>query len=232
MHIITPTGIESVAWEGELTPPSTAKAVGSDERPVVTIGEPEIWPVAAALENEVGRKWTPPLGDAGYWLVRLACTLRNPPGLPRITEATQTLYLRPKNAHTDEQSTYAFSLFPDRLGVEDKAEFNASLGPELKFAGGAGFSVGQLGAKIEYRKVFPVIQSYAAGEPTPYWIFKPHRAHPLDGSQFVYAVVVARAGAGGIRANVELVVSVELPGGLAKFGLSDEAKANTRFVIS
>ena len=139
MHIITPVQIESVAWEGELVPPPTSKAVGSAERPVVTIGRPEIWPAAEALESEVGRKWNPPLGDAGYWLVRLACTLRNPAGLPRITEATQTLYLRPRNVNVDEQSTYAFSLFPDRLGAEDKAEFSASLGPELKFASGTGF---------------------------------------------------------------------------------------------
>ena len=126
MHIITPAQIESVAWEGELISPATARAVRPAERPVVTIGRPEIWPAAEALENEVGRKWTPPLGDAGYWLVRLACTLRNPPGLPRITEATQTLYLRPKIPHADKESTYAFSLFPDRLGAEDKAEFSAS----------------------------------------------------------------------------------------------------------
>lgn len=232
MHIITPAQIESVAWEGELTSPPTTRTVRSAARPVVTIGRPEIWPVAEALENEVGRKWSPPLGDAGYWLVRLACTLRNPPGLPRITEATQTLYLRPKTASAAPDSAYAFSLFPDRLGAEDKAEFNASLGPELKFASGAGFSVGQLGAKIEYRKVFPVIQSYGAGEATPYWIFQPHRTRPLDGSQFVYAVLVAQAGAGGIRASVELVVSVDFPFGLAKFGLSDEAKAHTHFVIS
>ena len=232
MHIITPARIEAVAWEGELIPPPTAKAVRPADRPVVTIGRPEIWPVADALENEVGRKWSPPLGGAGYWLVRLACTLRNPPGLPRMTEAIQTLYLRPKNSQAGNESTYAFSLFPDRLGVEDNVEFSASLGPELKFASGAGLSVGELGAKIAYRKVFPVIQSYAAGEPTPYWIFQPHRSHPLDGSQFVYAVVVAQAGAGGIRANVELVVSVDFPFGLAKFGLSDEARANTRFVIA
>jgi hypothetical protein len=232
MQIITPTQIESVAWEGELVPPATTKAVGPADRPVVTIGRPEIWPVAEALENEVGRPWSPPQGDAGYWLVRLACTLRHPPGLPRLTEATQTLDLRPKNFQAAKDSAYAFSLFPDRLGAEDKAEFNASLGPELKFASGAGFSLGQLGAKIEYRKVFPVIQSYGAGESTPYWRFQPHRTHPLDGSQFVYAVVVAQAGAGGIRAFVELVVTVDFPFGLAKFGLSDEARANTHFVIS
>jgi len=138
------------------------------------------------------------------WTRALACTLRNPPGLPRITEVAQTLYLCPKDSRAGEASSYAFSLFPERLEAEDKAELNVSLGPELTFASGAGFSVGQLGATIEYRKVFPVIQSYGVWEPASYWIFRPHRTCPLDGRQFVYAVVVAMAGAGGIRASVEL----------------------------
>jgi len=70
MHITTPDQIESVAWEGELVPPSITRTVRPAERPVATIGRPEIWPVAEALENEAGRKWSLPLGDACYWLVR------------------------------------------------------------------------------------------------------------------------------------------------------------------
>ena len=82
------------------------------KRPVVTMGQPEVWPAAQALESEVGKKWTPPLGGAEFWLVRLACTLREPGGRPAISEATQTLYLRPRNPAADDQATYAHSLFP------------------------------------------------------------------------------------------------------------------------
>src|SRR5205823_452285 len=162
MEITTPTEITSVAWEGELIEPATARNVQPKQRPIVTIGQPEIWPAEQALENEVGRKWVPPMGGASYWLVRLACTLRKPDGLKNITEAQQTLSLKPKNRSVDDRATYAYSLFPDRLGAEDKVEFDVSLGPELKF-GGAEVKVGELGAKIAYRKVFPVIQSYRAG---------------------------------------------------------------------
>jgi hypothetical protein len=159
MNITTPTDITSVAWEGELEAPVTTRAAAAASRPVVTIGQPEIWTVAEALENEVGKKWVPPLSNANYWLLRLACTLREPRGLQRITEAQQMVYLYPQNHRAPGSATYAYSLFPDRLSVEDTAEFSVSLGPELTFASGAGFKLGELGAKIDYRKVFPVIQS-------------------------------------------------------------------------
>lgn len=228
MRIVTPTEITSVAWEGELVGPPM---MGVSERaPVVTLGQHEIWTAAQAMETEVGKKWTPPLGGADFWLVRLACTIREPGGGGAITEATQTLYLRPKNSAADEKDTYAHSLFPERLGVDENTEINIGLLPDLKFAG-VEIKVGKLDAKITYRKVFPVIQSYDVGTPTPCWVFRPHLAHPLQGSQFVYAVVAAKTGAGGVRASVELAVTAETRFGPVRFGLPEEAKAHTSFTI-
>lgn len=119
MHIITPTEIKSVAWQGELVAPETMRAIHPPGRSIVTIGQPEIWPVAEALENQVGQKWVPPMGDSSYWLLRLACTLHEPPGRQDITEAQQMLYLRHKNEPAASSATYAYSLFPDRLSVEE-----------------------------------------------------------------------------------------------------------------
>jgi hypothetical protein len=232
MRILTPAAIESVAWEGELILPEIFMSSEPPPPPAVTLGKPEIWPAAEALEPEVGKKWTPPLGDASYWLVRLACTLRDPAGRPNLTEATQTLYLRPKNATAGERAAYAYSLFPDRLSVEDKAEFSASLGPELKFVSGFEIKPGEIGATVEYRKVFPVIQSYGAGESTPYWVFKSHAAHPLDGNQFVYAVIAATSGAGGVRASVELTATIQTELGPVRLGLPEKAHANLGFGLA
>ncbi|HUU30419.1 MAG TPA: hypothetical protein VM123_21660 [archaeon] len=232
MHIITPAEIKSIAWEGELVSPSTTYtySLKAPERPVATLGQPEIWTVSEALENEVGRKWTPPIRDADFWLLRLACTLRKPRGLAAITEACHTLYLRPQNSSADSSTTYAFSLYPDRLSAEDQAEFDISLDPELKFAGFEA-KLGHVGAKITYRKVFPVIQGYGAGESSPNWLFKPHAAYPLDGSQFVYAVVAAGTGSGGIRAYVDLRVELQKELLTVRFGLPEEANANIKFTI-
>jgi len=119
MLITTPAEIHSVAWEGELVPPENALTPKSPGCPVVTSGQLEIWPAAAGLENELGKKWSRPLGDAGYWLVRLACTLRAPAGMG-IAEAQQTLTLSPRSQQDQPGAVYALSLFPDRLAVEQK----------------------------------------------------------------------------------------------------------------
>ena len=233
MHIVTQIEIKAIAWEGALSAPETTRAFKSPaaKPPVVTIGQMEVWRAADALENQVGQKWVAPLGGAEFWLARFACTLRAPGGVEKISEATQTLFLRPKNPGARKDAAYAFNLFPDRLGAEEKAEWSVKLEPELKFADGSGFKVGELGAKIEFKKVFPVIQSYGAGQSTPYWIFKPHASRPLEGSQFVYAVLAAKAGAQGIRGTVEMTVTVETQFGPMRFGMSDEAQENTQFVI-
>ena len=231
MHIITPTEIEAVAWEGELVAPAISYRGLTPRSLVATVGRPEIFPVDKALENEVGRKWTPPLGGADFWLVRLACTLREPGGHENIVEATETLYLRPKNPAAGADAVYAFSLFPDRLGIESKAEFSVGLGPELKFGAAVDLKAGELGAKIEYRKVFPVIQGYGAGESAPAWVFKPHAAFPLAGSQFVYAVVAAKTGANGVRASVALVATVNTQLGPVRLGLPEDASAHVSFTI-
>ncbi len=238
MYIQTPSTIETVAWEGELVAPATSYGIrgGRAGRPVATVGRPEVWPVpqvlqSKALVDEAVPTWTPPLGNAEFWLVRLACTLRQPGGASKITEAEQRLALRPRNTAAEPRTTYAYSLFPDRMGVEDSAELAVSLAPELKFGKEVQVKAGQLGAKIDYRKVFPVVQSYGAGEPTPYWVFRSHRKRPIDGSQFVYAVVAAEKAADGIRALVSLTATVESKFGPIRWGLPEEAKAQTRIDI-
>lgn len=231
MHIITPVEMTS-AWEGELVESGIVKAATRSLRPVVSLGRTEIWPVAEALESETGKKWVAPSGDAHYWLARLTCTLHEPSGAEAITEATQSLFLRPQPHAAGEKSAYAQQLFPVRLGVEDKTDFTLSLGPELGFASGASVKAGEVGATIEYRKVFPVIQGYGVGEANPYWEFKPHAANPLIGSQCVYAILVARAPASGLRAHVEVTVTTQTVWGPIKFGTPEEAQEHTTFTLS
>ena len=69
MFLKTPLEIETVAWEGALELPEVAMSEKSaSEPPIVTMGRPEFWPAAEALENEVGKKWTAPIGGATFWL--------------------------------------------------------------------------------------------------------------------------------------------------------------------
>ena len=232
MLLRTPNHIESIAWEGELVPSETAMSPkGGQTRPVVTLGKPELWPAAVAMESEVGQQWTPPLGGAEFWLARFACSLRDPDGRLQITAATQSLHLRPRHAGATPGDVYAYSLFPDRLTVEDTGTINVKLSPELSFAKVISFKPGELGVEIAHRQVFPVVQAYGAGESTPSWEFKNHPAHPLDGVQFVYAVIAAMPGAGGGRGTMELVVTVQQEFGPIRYGMPQEEKRNLGFTI-
>src|SRR5450755_1173204 len=96
MHIETPTTIDQIAWEGNLVSLGQSFA-GSDTAAHVTLGEPVWWPAEQAMANETGKTWTPPTDARQYTLVRLACTLYpSTDARIRFTEATLTLYLRPK----------------------------------------------------------------------------------------------------------------------------------------
>ncbi len=241
MQFTTPNEIESIAWEGELVEPEEGNmfrgATGSGFRgdtvrsgPVCAIGKPEVWAAEDAVEALAGQPWTPPLGGARFWLVRLACTLREPEGRPSIIEAQQTLFLQPV-ASGEDADAYAYSLIPDRLGVEDKAEIRFALGLGLKFAGGMELKAGEIGATIDYRKVFPVIQGYGAGKALCEWKFKPHRQHPIDGTQFVYAVVAAKPDSNTVRATLELRATVESTFGPITLGPPEEARTRLTFTI-
>lgn len=231
MHFTTPQVIQEIAWEGELSAPGLMMGAGGAAAPVVTVGKPEVWTAEQALESETGKKWTPPLGEARFWLVRLACTLHPPAGRSAIVSARQALILRPIPASAGTESVYAHNLFPQRLGVDEKTDLTWSLGPELKFASGAGVKAGEVGATIEFHKVFPVIQAYGLGEASAYWDFQPHAAHPLLGSQFVYAVLAARQPANGLRGHVEVTVSTQSTLGPVRYGLPETARKHTSFEL-
>lgn len=229
MHIITPDTIEVVAWEGELEPPESAYSPkGALTAPVVTLGRPEIYD-PWEQEKLLGRPWTPPLGDARYWLVRLACSLRKPAdGV--IAEAEQRLLLQPDRP-APAAEIYAHSLYPDRQTIEEPRERTVKIGPELKIATVVDGSLGEASVTVGYKKVFPVIQSYDAGTPYPYWRFHPHAAFPLEGTQFVYAVVAARPAAVSVQAAVEVVVTLETRFGPLRFGAPEAARKALAFKI-
>ncbi len=225
MRIETPTTIEQTAWEGELVPKGLNETFrGAAEAVRVTLGEPVWWSAAQAMATEADKKWTPPAGDRQYTLIRLACTLYAPVNAStRFTEATLSVFLRPRQGGG---LVFAQDLLPQRLTAETTGKKTAKLTPEFKFADAISLKVGELGAEIDYRKVFPVIQGYGLGESRPSWEFSHHAANPLVGSQFVYLVAAAPGDADGIRLSVELIATVETRFGPLRLGLPDTARAN------
>ena len=223
MRIVTPTEIEEVAWDGYLQPQGEVYRKAAI-LPRVTLGEPVWWPAEQAMEGETGKLWAPPAGDWRYLLVRLACTL-HPPREERslYTEATLHAYLR---AARGPGRVVAQDLYPQRRSAEQKGAFTFSLGPDLRFAEAVDLRLMEVGAEIEYQQVFPVIQGFGLGESNPYWQFTRHATFPLLGCQYVYALLAAPAGAGGVRLSVEMVATWETRYGPLRVGLPEEARAH------
>lgn len=229
MRFVTPTEIEEVAWDGYLEPPGE-RMRSLEPLPRVTLGEPAWWPAEEALEVETGRAWTPPRPGRRYTLLRLALTL-HPPDEPRTTYAEATLRAYLRAAHGHGLTVVAHDLYPRRLTAEQRGTVSVGLGPDLKFGGVAEVSVGQVGAEIEFHRVYPVVQAFGLGEPGPYWQFAHHGTNPLLGCQGVYAVVDAPEEAGGVRLSVELMATLETRRGPLRLKVPEEARAHLSRVV-
>jgi hypothetical protein len=227
MMIVTPNEIEQVAWEGTLEQlGETFRGAGA--RPRVTLGEPVVW-TAEALESQTGKKWTVPLGDQRYTLVRLAYTLHELEKGSHYTEAILTAYLRP---FSGTGRAIAHDLYPQRVTAENAGKTSVTLKPDFKFASVIEFSPGEAGVEIDHHNVFPVIQAYGLGESNPYWKFENHSANPLIGCQSVYLVLAAPSDAGGVRLSTELTATVESRlGGLLRVRTPEEVRQNLTRVI-
>ena len=229
MRIVTPAEIERVAWEGYLQP--TGEAFKAPLGARVTLGEPAWWSAEQAMERETGKRWVPPAESHHYTLVRLACTLHPlADSRARYIEAVLTAYLRPRRAQAGG-SVVAHDLFPQRLTTENRSTFSVSLGPDLKFAHAIEVSLLEVGAEIEYRRAFPVLQGFGLGGSHPYWQFAHHASEPLLGCQSVYVVVDAPQNAGGVRLSIELVATVATHFGPVRVGLPQEAHAHVSSTV-
>jgi hypothetical protein len=222
MKIITPLAIEQKAWEGALEP--LGETMRSAEAAQVTIGEPVAWTVEKALENETGKKWTPPAGGQRYKLIRLAFTL-HPPEASRskYTTATLTAALR---CDSGGGSVLAHDLYPQRItAAGPKEKFSVKLGADLKFTEAVKVGLPEAAAEIEFQQAFPVVQAFGLGESRPYWQFTHHNANPLLGCLHVYLVAAVSGASAQVQIGVELVATVETRFGFIRLGLPEQAQA-------
>jgi len=231
MHIITPTEIPFIVWQGNLIAHTGRLIPTSSLPPVAALGQAEVWPIAAALETAPGQ-WTPPKPDTEYWLLRQGVQLFQNAPISNILEAQLTLYLH--MPHDPKASLiYAHSLFPTLLNPEQPAETDIILRTDLSFSGASGLEDTQPHARLTYRRTFPIMRGYGAEKCTPYWNFKPSGPHALEGCQYVYLVIaipreVARA---DVEMLTELIVTVNTLRGPLRFGLPSEARARAHVRI-
>jgi hypothetical protein len=199
MHIDDSQFPIETAWEGALAPPAGVYATRGEGLPRVSLGKPVWW----SDQKVLGQKWMPPAGGKSYGLARFAFSLR-PEGRQTVRSAEFIVYLHAKGRGP---RPVAFDLFPKAVTEEQTGEFTVGVGPDFKFAG-AEASLAKAETKINLRQAVPVVIADGVGESMARWVFAARPAHPLVGSQSVYAVVELPPGVEAARVSLHLSAEV------------------------
>lgn len=195
MHIDETAFPVEPVWEGALAPPKRVFAPPGEKLPTVSIGRPVWWDDEAIL----GEKWAAPAGGNRYGLARFAFSLR-PEGRKVVRRAELMVSLEAENGGG---APVVFDLLPKVTTEEKTGTFTASVGLDFKF-----LSLAQAETTIDLSQKVPVIVADGIGESIARWVFVSGRAHPLVGSQIVYAVLELPAGTSAVRASLHLSAEV------------------------
>lgn len=183
------------AWNGELMPPSGVLATRGKSMPKVSIGKPDWW----SSQKILGDAWKAPEGGYSYGLARFAFSLR-PEGRKMVRRTELVVDFQPEDGGA---KPIAFDLMPMAETEERTGTFALGIGPDFKFSS-LDVTLAKAETTINLRRVFPVITADGIGESTARWVFVTRPAHPLEGSQIVYAIVQLPPGVEAARVSLYL----------------------------
>ena len=227
MWLKVPDTVEKVLWEGPLEPATDeAKRQLLEERgpkgervdirdlPVVSIGQPEVWPLAQIYP----KKGMPPalkakLAEADFYLVRLACSLRPRSDVVRLDWVRFLVHLLPDES---DRQPLAFDLHPLMVTQEVKRNVKVTLSPTLKFTE-LEASIGGVEFGFEYPELQPVISGSGAGEADASWDYETPQGVHLQGSRFMHVLVKAPKGMPKGEASLDLTADVEVRNAVLPF---------------
>jgi hypothetical protein len=217
MLLKAPTEITEAVIEGTLTVADPAdeavvreargdrgeRSIGRD-LPVVSIGQPESWPVSDLLRDARA-----PLIEASpdheFRLVRLACSFRPKGDDPRIEWARFAVQLLPD---ASGRQPVAFDMHPLAAVHEVKRNFKVSLSPSIKFTDVVEASLGGVEAGLEYPELLPMVSGSGIGETTPSWDYLAVRGTRVAGVRCMHLIARMPRGTGPVTANLELTAEM------------------------
>ena len=212
MWLRVPDHVENVLWEGSLVP-ATDKAVEQMERgwakrgitadakdavrdlPIVTIGQPEVWPLAAAYPpDQIPYPLKSMLAAADFYLVRLACSFRLPHKAGKTTRIEWARFKVDLPADAAGNRPTAFDLYPLLVTQEIKHTVKIAISPSLKFQQ-VEASLGSQEFGFEYPELQPIISASGVGESVDIcWDYEAPQGVHIQGSRFMHILVKAPKG--------------------------------------
>jgi hypothetical protein len=246
MWLQIPQTLEHVLWEGALEP-ATEEAVewvGQEwavrgvngnvhdavrDLPLASIGRPEVWALPEVYPpDKMPHPLRAKLGEADFYLVRLACSFRPRKEQSRVEWARFIVHLLPDGA---ARQLVAFDLHPLMVTQEVRRNVKVTLSPSLKFQE-IGTEIGRVEFGFEYPELQPLISAAGAGEEKPSWDYEEARGVALKGSKWMHLLVKAPKGMETIRAILDLAADVQVRDSrLPVLAIRDRQQARDRLAV-
>lgn len=227
MWLRVPDAIEHVLWEEQPLEPATEEAVERLSRelavrglerdvrddirdlPVVSIGQPEVWPLAEVYPPEkMPSTLRAKLEEADFYLARLACSFRPRRDDVEVEWARFLVHLVPDDAGLQP---IAFDLHPLQVTQEVRRSVKVSLSPTLKFMEiEAGVGGGEFG--FEYPELQPLVSAMGAGEAKPSWDYEEAKGVRVQGSKWMHLLAKAPKGMASGKAVLDIAADVTVRG--------------------
>jgi hypothetical protein len=212
---ITPKPDESPLWEGELAPTdrlasgevyrssASPPETGPESPGVVSIGKPQVLPVAALYETgELPRGVAARLEQADYYLVQLSCSFR-----PERADAINWARFAVSLHSATPGDVYAAELHPMSVQIKAKRKVKVGINGSLKFAESAEAGV-ECSSGVEYPELTPIITAAGLGESRPSWDYVQMRGWQVTGSKLMNMIVRAPKGTERLTASLEIMAEV------------------------
>ena len=246
MWLQVPETIEHALWEGALEP-ATEEAVEQVGRewaargfkgnahdavrdlPLASIGQPEVWSLLEVYPLEkMPHPLRAKLGEADFYLVRLACSFRPRKEQSRVAWARFIVRLLPDSA---ARQPVAFDLHPLMVTQEVRRNVKVTLSPSLKFQE-IGAEIGGIEFGFEYPELQPLISAAGAGEERPSWDYEEARGVAVQGSKWMHLLIKAPQGMEMVRAVLDLAADVQVRDSrLPVLAIRDKEQARDRLTV-
>ncbi len=170
--------------------------------PVVTIGQPETWPLQDLYPPEkLPRAIQTKLSQDDFYLVRLSCSFRP------VHEESRVEWARFRAALLPHSSTgaqpIALDLYPQQVMQEVKRQIKVALSPSLKFQE-LEASFGSVEFGLEYTELIPLVSATIGASFDPSWDYRAGPGQEVQGTKWMHLLVKAPKGMTSGRALLDL----------------------------
>jgi hypothetical protein len=185
-----------------MTPEMTSEPI-APEAPVVSIGQPQIWPLTRVYPpQKIPLLMQAQLmKEADFYLVRLFCSFRPIPRQTHVGWARFHVFLLPDAMG---RQPIAYDISPLEISQEVKRHLKFILAPTLKFQA-VDAEAGSLEFGLEYPELQPIIIGAGVGEATPTWDYKTAAGiKGVQGVKWMHLLVKAPKGMRSGKARLDL----------------------------